>query len=84
MCIPNPTIRYILELYRDELGDRDLDIAAFIVSQCMESLTHGAVMHRPDLLGGDDKARTVAEKITPWTGIKWWKGTHHRPRLSRT
>ncbi len=54
------TLRFILELYRDELGDRDLDKAAFIVAQTMESLTHGAVLHHPEWMN-DSK---LADEIT--------------------
>lgn len=54
------TIRFILELYRDELGDRDLDKAAFIVAQTMEALTHGAVLHHPEWL----RDNALADEIT--------------------
>ena len=60
------TIRFILEGYRDELGDRDLDKAAFIVAQTMESLTHGAVLHHPDWLGDDALADEITELLVKY------------------
>lgn len=60
------TIRSILESYRDELGDRDLDKAAFIVAQTMESLTHGAVLHHPDWLGDDGLADEITELLVKY------------------
>ncbi|MGH7822050.1 MAG: TetR/AcrR family transcriptional regulator [Candidatus Binatia bacterium] len=52
------TIRVVLEAYRDELRPRDLDVAAFVVAQSIESLTHAAVLHHPELL---DDPRLVDE-----------------------
>ncbi|MGH7858674.1 MAG: TetR/AcrR family transcriptional regulator, partial [Candidatus Binatia bacterium] len=44
------TIRAVLESYRDEIRPRDLEVAAFVVAQSIEALTHGAVVHHPDLV----------------------------------
>jgi AcrR family transcriptional regulator len=43
-------VRAYLEQRRDQLVVRDLDLAAFIVVSIVESLTHAAVVSRPDLL----------------------------------
>lgn len=43
-------IRDALDPYAGELGPANLDLAAFVVAQCLEALTHGAVMHYPELL----------------------------------
>ncbi|HKE14068.1 MAG TPA: TetR/AcrR family transcriptional regulator [Kofleriaceae bacterium] len=44
-------VRAYLETRRDRLVVRDLDLAAYIVVGIVESLTHAAVLSRPDLLG---------------------------------
>jgi AcrR family transcriptional regulator len=44
-------IRAYLEARRQEIGVRDLDLATFIVYGIVESLTHAAVLTRPELLG---------------------------------
>jgi AcrR family transcriptional regulator len=44
-------VRAYLESRRDKLGVEDLDMAAFIVVGIVESLTHAAVLSRPELLG---------------------------------
>lgn len=43
-------VRDALEHHRDELHPASLDLAAFCVAQCLEALTHGAVVHHPELL----------------------------------
>lgn len=43
-------IRAYLERHRSELAVSDLDQAAFVVAATVESITHGAVLERPDLL----------------------------------
>ena len=63
------TLRFILELYRDELGDRDLDLAAFIVSQTLESLTHGAVLHHPERLGDEELAKEITDLLVKYLGV---------------
>lgn len=44
-------VRAYLEPRRDKLVVEDLDMAAFIVVGIVESLTHAAVLSRPELLG---------------------------------
>lgn len=63
------TLRAILERYRDELGDRDLTIASFILARVMESLTHGAVTHRPELLGGEELAAEITDLLVKYLEI---------------
>jgi AcrR family transcriptional regulator len=42
--------RAFFDLRRAELRPENLDVAAFVVVQSVEALTHGAVLHRPELL----------------------------------
>jgi AcrR family transcriptional regulator len=42
--------RAYLELRRAEIRPENLDVAAFVLVQSVEALTHGAVLHRPELL----------------------------------
>ena len=42
--------RAFFDLRRDELRPENLDVAAFVVVQSVEALTHGAVLYRPELL----------------------------------
>lgn len=44
-------VRSYLEQRRDQLAVTDLDLAAFICAQIVETLTHAAVLSRPELLG---------------------------------
>lgn len=64
------TVRFILEFYRDELGDRDLDKAAFVVAQSMESLTHGAVLHHPEWLADDALADEITGLLVRYLGVE--------------
>lgn len=43
-------VRSYLEAHRDEVGVEDLDLAAFLAVSCVEAMTHGAVLRRPELL----------------------------------
>jgi hypothetical protein len=52
-----------LEQRRDELAVRDLELAAFIVVSIVESLTHTAVLMRPELLG-ETFEREVTAAVT--------------------
>jgi AcrR family transcriptional regulator len=56
-------IRGYLEAHRDEIDVADLDLAAFICVTIVESLTHSAVLHRPDVLS-DGKAETFIDEVT--------------------
>jgi AcrR family transcriptional regulator len=46
-------VKQYLELHRDAIGVRDLEMAAFVVVHAVESLTHAAVVLHPDLLESD-------------------------------
>jgi len=43
-------VRAYLERHQDEIVPEDLDIAAFVLVQAVEALTHGAVVRNPELL----------------------------------
>jgi AcrR family transcriptional regulator len=62
------TLRFILQLYVEELPGRDLDLAAFIVANCMESLTHGATVHHPDLLDHPELATEITDLLAGYLG----------------
>lgn len=68
-------VRAYLEPRRDQLIVDDLDLAAFIVVGITESLTHAAVLSRPDLLGEPFVREVSAVVIRYLTG--------GRPRRSR-
>jgi AcrR family transcriptional regulator len=55
-------VRAYLETHRSELDVADLDMAAFICVATVESLTHAAVVHRPDAL--TDKIGVFIEALT--------------------
>jgi AcrR family transcriptional regulator len=50
-----------LETHREEIRPRNLRIAAFILTQMIEGLTHGAVVHHPEYLLGDELAEEMTE-----------------------
>jgi AcrR family transcriptional regulator len=68
-------VRAYLEPRRDQLIVDDLDLAAFIVVGITESLTHAAVLTRPDLLG-EPFVREVSAVVVRYL-------TGGRPRRSR-
>jgi len=41
----------------------DLEMAAFVIVATLEALTHGAVLHRPDLLAGDRLVREMRDVL---------------------
>jgi AcrR family transcriptional regulator len=43
-------LRAWLEARRARMRPKDLDLAAFVVAHAVEALTHGAVLHHPELL----------------------------------
>jgi AcrR family transcriptional regulator len=53
--------RRYLEEHRDEVAVEDLDLAAFICATSIESLTHNAVLHRPELCSDDTVERLTEE-----------------------
>ena len=52
-----------LEMHHDEVRPKNLELAAMVVVQTMEALTHGAVIHRPDLLEMDELQEEITEII---------------------
>ena|SRR5579862_7416006 len=56
-------IRGYLEAHRDEIVATDLDTAAFICTTAVDSLTHAAVLNRPEMLA-DEKADTFVDEVT--------------------
>jgi len=65
-------IRGYLEAHRSELDVPDLDMAAFICVATVESLTHAAVVHRPEALS--DKAGLFVEDLTRLV-VQYLKGS---------
>jgi AcrR family transcriptional regulator len=50
-----------LERHRAEVRPRNLRIAAFLLAQAVEAATHGAVVHYPEYLVGDELADELVE-----------------------
>jgi AcrR family transcriptional regulator len=46
------TVLEALRPYAAEIAREDLELSAFVFAQCLESLTHGTVVHHPDQLAG--------------------------------
>ncbi len=55
-------LRAYLERHREEVRVADLDMAVFICATTVESLTHGAIVHRPDAL--NDKTGGFVDDVT--------------------
>jgi len=53
--------RQFLEEHRDEVAVQDLDLAAFVCATSIESLTHNAVLHRPELCSDEMAMRLIDE-----------------------
>jgi AcrR family transcriptional regulator len=56
-------VRSYLEAHREEIDVADLDLAAFVLTTTVESLTHNAVLHRPEVLA-DGQAGAFVDEIT--------------------
>ena len=56
--------REYLAAHRDAIGPRNLDLAAFIVVQTLEALSHGVIVHHPERLSDpalvDEISRLIA------------------------
>jgi AcrR family transcriptional regulator len=50
-----------LESRRAEIRAVDLELAAFLCVTSIEALTHMAVLHRPDMVAGDARAKIIDE-----------------------
>lgn len=55
--------RAYLELHQREIRPKNLDLAAAIVVDTIEALTHGAVLHRPELLDSEELIDEVTELV---------------------
>jgi AcrR family transcriptional regulator len=55
--------RVSLEQERPRVRPRNLDIAAFVLVQAVEALTHAAVLHRPELLRSEEFLDETTELI---------------------
>jgi AcrR family transcriptional regulator len=58
-----------LETHRDEIRPRDLELAAFVLVQTVESLTHEAAVHQPERLASDAFANEVGELVYRYLAI---------------
>ena len=56
-------VRVFLELHRDRLATDNIDMAAFIVVNTVEALTHAAVIERPDFLGTEELVDEITRLI---------------------
>lgn len=54
------TVLEALRPYTSEIQRDNLDIAAFVVAQTLEGLTHSAVIHHPELLKGETLRREIS------------------------
>jgi AcrR family transcriptional regulator len=57
------TVHEALRPYAAEIGREDLALAAFVVAQTLEGLTHSAVVHHPEQLGGERLRREVSDLL---------------------
>ena len=57
------TVEEALRPHADEIGRADLGTAAFVFAQCLESLTHGAVIHHPERLASGSFADEVTDLL---------------------
>ncbi len=56
-------VRAYFEVHRHAIRPRDLGLAAFVVVQIVESLTHAAVLHHPQALGSQALAREITTVV---------------------
>ena len=55
--------RTILEGMNERVRPQNLDVAAFIVTQTVDALTHAAVLYRPDKLASEEFVDEVVELV---------------------
>lgn len=60
--------RRYLEAHRKEIRPKNLDLAASIVVGTIEALTHYAVLHRPEMLDGDELVDEITELVVRYLG----------------
>lgn len=63
-----------LERHREAIRPRNLEIAAFVVVQSVEALTHAAVLYRPEKLRSEEFLNEVTELVVRYLG----RNGHHR------
>ncbi len=56
-------VRVFLEHHRERLATDNIDMAAFIVVNTVEALTHAAVIERPDFLGTEELVDEITRLI---------------------
>jgi len=56
-------VRDYLEARKREIRVTDLDLAAFVIVSTVETLSHGAVLHHPELLSRN-KVKTFTDEVT--------------------
>ncbi len=56
-------VRDYLEAHRRELRPKNLELAAFVVVQLIEALTHAATLHHPERLADGRLAREIATVV---------------------
>jgi AcrR family transcriptional regulator len=56
-------VRGFLETHRDRLATDNIDMAAFIVVNTVEALSHAAVFERPDFLGTEELVEEISRLI---------------------
>ena len=55
--------RAYLEAHKDEIRAKNLELAAFVVVQTLEALTHAAVVHHPDRLADGQLTREISTLV---------------------
>jgi AcrR family transcriptional regulator len=63
-----------LEQHRAEVRPRNLELAAFVIVQATEALTHGAALHHPEHLADDELLDEVTELL-----VRYLDGGRRRP-----
>ena len=53
----------MLERHRDQIGQRDLDLATWVLLRMMESLVHAAVMDAPARFAPADVERCIVDAL---------------------
>jgi AcrR family transcriptional regulator len=69
--------RASLDRNRARIRPRNLDMAAFILVQAIEALTHAAVLHRPEMLACEEFLDEITELV-----VRYLAPERRRPRQS--
>jgi AcrR family transcriptional regulator len=62
-------LRAWLAARRKEIRPKNVDLAAFIVAHAVEALTHGAVLHRPELLHHEGLVDEATELVVRYLSV---------------